>query len=190
MTREYRTSPGRKPSRHFARGIWESVPRLRTCFSARRPEQADSLATSFADLPQEVHVASDLATACADADIISSATMAREPILNGAWISPGTHVDLIGAYKADMREADDKLIAMGALYVDSRKTTLGHIGEIDIPIARGVISPADIRGDFYDLLTSSASNRVSQTEITVFKNGGGAHIDLMIARYLSDILLK
>jgi ornithine cyclodeaminase len=164
-------------------------PRLaRITIWARRPEQADSLATSLADLPQKVHVVSDLATACADADIISSATVAREPILNGAWISPGTHVDLIGAYKADMREADDKLIAMGSLYVDSRKTTLGHIGEIDIPIARGVISPADIRGDFYDLLTSSVTGRVSQTQVTIFKNGGGAHLDLMIARYLSNLL--
>lgn len=157
---------------------------------ARRPEQADSIATSFADLPQEVRVASDLATACADADIISSATMARVPILHGAWIAPGSHVDLIGAYRADMREADDKLIAMGSLYVDSRETTLGHIGELDIPIAGGVISPGDIRGDFYDLILGSVAGRLSQAEITVFKNGGGAHLDLMIARYFSEALLR
>ena len=73
----------------------------------------------------------------AEADIITSATMAREPVLRGAWIRPGTHVDLIGAYKADMREADDALISGGSLFVDSRETTIEHIGELTIPIASG-----------------------------------------------------
>ena len=77
----------------------------------------------------------DLREAVGRADIISSATMARQPVILGDWVRPGTHVDLIGAFKADMREADDALMAKAALFVDSRATTLGHIGELLMPLA-------------------------------------------------------
>lgn len=165
----------------------ELFPRLeRISIWARKPDQADALADAFSDLSLPVATTPDLAMACTEADIISSATMAREPILRGAWIGPGTHVDLIGAYKADMREADDELIGAASLFVDSRETTLGHIGELDIPIRRGVISSDHVRGDLYDLLGNKNSGRASEREITVFKNGGGAHLDLMIAHYLSN----
>jgi ornithine cyclodeaminase/alanine dehydrogenase-like protein (mu-crystallin family) len=151
---------------------------------ARRPEQSAALARAFDADPVPVVAARDLADAAAGADIITSATMAREPILRGAWIRPGTHVDLIGAYKADMREADDALISGGSLFVDSRDTTLGHIGELAIPIARGIISADAVRGDLYDLVAGRAG-RHAEREITVYKNGGGAHLDLMIARYIA-----
>jgi ornithine cyclodeaminase len=151
---------------------------------ARRSERAGALARTLAGGPIPVRAVPDLAAAAAEADIVASATMAREPILRGAWIRPGTHVDLIGAYKADMREADDALIAGGALFVDSRETTIGHIGELAIPIARGVITADAVRGDLYDLVAGHAGRR-SEREVTVFKNGGGAHLDLMIARYVA-----
>ncbi len=157
---------------------------------ARRPAQARALAKEFAALSQEISPVTDLQGACLQADIVSTATMARDPVIFGDWIGPGTHVDLIGAYKADMREADDALMAAGTLYVDSRETTIGHIGELDIPIARGVLSASDVRGDLYDLVLGRAQGRRSGEEITLFKNGGGAHLDLMIARYLSGILAK
>lgn len=151
---------------------------------ARRREQAQAIVVRSADLDVAVVVADDLPEFAARADIVSTSTMAREPVLRGAWISPGTHVDLIGAFKADMREADDELISKGSLYVDSRDTTIHHIGELMIPIAAGVIHETDIRGDFYDLIGRSQSARISREEITVFKNGGGAHLDLMIANYI------
>ena len=152
---------------------------------ARRPDQAQDLVARMSNLDAKLTVAKDLATAVASADIISSATMARTPVLMGEWIAPGTHVDLIGAFKADMREADDTLISTASLFVDSRDTTLHHIGELMIPLAAGVISESDIKGDFYDLISSDQPARTSDTEITVFKNGGGAHLDLMIADYIS-----
>jgi ornithine cyclodeaminase len=111
--------------------------------------------------------------------------MASEPILQGGWIRPGTHVDLIGAYKADMREADDKLTASGSLFVDCRETTIEHIGELSIPIAQGIITARAVKGDLYDLVCEHAVRRTSDTEVTVYKNGGGAHLDLMIASYIS-----
>ena len=160
-------------------------PRLeRVSVWARRPEQSAALARDLAGGRVPVTAVPDLATAAAEADIIACATMARAPVLRGAWVRPGTHVDLIGAYKADMREADDALIAAGALHVDSRDTTLGHIGELTIPIAAGVITAAAVRGDLYDLVAGRAGRRDAR-EITVYKNGGGAHLDLMIARALA-----
>lgn len=157
---------------------------------ARRPEQAKALAHEYAGSKMSVTPVADLASAAAVADIISTATMAREPILRGRWINPGTHIDLIGAYKADMREADDVLIARGALFVDSRETTISHIGELTIPIRLGVISARSVRGDLYDLTGKYPVGREGTDMITIFKNGGGAHLDLMIAAYIKQAQLE
>jgi ornithine cyclodeaminase len=154
----------------------------------RRPEQLRALAAEWPPGAFTVEAVPDLAEAAGQADIISCATMAREPVLRGAWIRPGTHVDLIGAYKADMREADDDLISSAALYVDSRETTIHHIGELMMPIASGAISEASVLGDLYDLAKDGVAARRSPDEITVFKNGGGAHLDLMSARYISSLV--
>lgn len=154
---------------------------------ARRPDQSHKLIHKIKGINIKLEAVEDLKSYASIADIISTATMAHEPILKGEWIKPGTHVDLIGAFTADMREADDTLISSGSIFVDSRATTIDHIGELTIPIANGIIKKNDIKGDFYDLLLSSKTARRSENEITIFKNGGGAHLDLMIAKYLIDI---
>lgn len=152
----------------------------------RRPEAAEAFATEQRAAGYPVEAAPDLPAAAARADIISSATMARSPVLHGEWIRPGTHVDLIGAFKADMREADDALIAAAKLFVDSRATTIHHIGELMIPIAAGVIGEDHVKADLYDLIAGGAEGRASEDEITLFKNGGGAHLDLMTARWIAE----
>ena len=153
---------------------------------ARRPDQAQTAALD-AQIPNvTVRAVENLAVAAATADIISSATMAKDPILKGDWIQPGTHIDLIGAFKSDMREADDALITKSRLFVDSRDTTIGHIGELVIPIAQGTITESDVLGDFYDMVTGTAA-RHNDDDITLFKNGGGAHMDLMTAQYLMTL---
>ena len=139
-----------------------------------------------ADWP-ETEVADDLAAAVAQADIVTCATMATAPVLRGDWLRPGQHVDLIGAYRPDMREADDTALARARVFVDSRETTLGHIGELKIPIEAGVIGEGDVVADYYDL-PAGRFTRGSQGEITLFKNGGGAHLDLMVARYIEGAL--
>jgi ornithine cyclodeaminase len=126
----------------------------------------------------------DLESACREADIICTATMSHEPLVRGEWLRPGTHLDLIGAYRPDMREADDEVLRRASVFVDSRATTIHHIGEIKDPIARGVIAETDIRADFYDIV-AGAYTRTSADEITVAKNGGGAHLDLMTAAYIA-----
>ena len=152
---------------------------------ARRPGQAQALAEAAADARVRPVAVPDLQAAIAEADIVSSATLAREPLIRGEWVRPGTHVDLIGAFKADMREGDDALMARAALFVDSRATTLGHIGELILPIASGAITAESVLGDLYDLVRPGARRRQSDDEITVFKNGGGAHLDLMIAAWIA-----
>ena len=116
------------------------------------------------------------------ADIITSATASRSPVIKGEWVKPGAHIDLVGAHAPDMREADDVLISSASLFVDSCETVLEHIGELRIPIAKKLISPADVIGDLYDLVMADGSERGGD-EITLFKNGGGAHLDLMMAWY-------
>ncbi len=144
-------------------------------------------ASAAADLAARMNakVTQDLPEAVAAADLIATTTMARDPVIRGAWLKPGTHLDLIGAYRPDMREVDDDALRRARLFVDSRKTTIGHIGEIQIPLDQGVIAESDIIADFYDLASGTYARR-SGDEITIAKNGGGAHLDLMTARYILD----
>ncbi len=130
-----------------------------------------------------LEVAEDLETAVRIADIITCATMTSEPIIHGAWLRPGQHVDLIGAYRPDMREADDEALRRARIFVDCFDTTIGHIGEIQIPLESGVITRDDLLADFYE---PEKFCRQNDDEITLFKNGGGAHLDLMTSRYILD----
>lgn len=109
----------------------------------------------------------------------------KEPWLRGDWLQPGTHIDLIGAFRPDMREADDATLRRARLFCDARATTLHHIGEFRDPLARGVISEADVVADFYDI-AAGRFVRDSAEDITLCKNGGGAHLDLMTACFIRD----
>ena len=128
-------------------------------------------------------VATDLEQAVRNADIITSATMSTQPLIKGEWLQAGQHIDLIGAYRPDMREVDDAALQHSRIFVDSIDTTVGHIGEIKIPTEAGAISANDIVADYYNI---SNFTRHSDDEITLFKNGGGAHLDLMTSRYILD----
>lgn len=128
-------------------------------------------------------VADDLEAAVKAADVICTATMATAPLIRGDWLQPGQHLDLIGAYKPDMREVDDAAMARARLFVDARATTLHHIGELMAPLKSGAITEASVLADFYDDPASFA--RTSDDDITIAKNGGGAHLDLMTADYIA-----
>ncbi len=130
-----------------------------------------------------VRAEADLPAAVARADIIAVATMSKTPVLKGEWLRAGQHVDLIGAFTADMREADDAALQQSRIFVDSVATTVAHIGELMIPLASGAITRSDIHGDLYDLV-HGATGRTGPEDITLFKNGGGAHLDLMVGRVI------
>jgi ornithine cyclodeaminase/alanine dehydrogenase-like protein (mu-crystallin family) len=166
------------------RSLWQA-------YSAAFPEAEFSVwnrspegAQQFAKDCDGVTVATDLERAVREADIVTSATMTTEPLLKGAWFQPGQHIDLIGAYRPDMREVDDEALLRSRVFVDSYATTMNHIGELRIPLEAGVISPDQIVADYYEL---DMFQRGSDDEITLFKNGGGAHLDLMTSRYILDV---
>ncbi|HEY9057743.1 MAG TPA: ornithine cyclodeaminase [Aurantimonas sp.] len=153
----------------------------------RTLEKAELLAAEYSGSRIPVVAAAELAVAVGEADIVSTATMATEPFLKGEWLKPGTHVDLIGAFRPDMREADDAVLTRSELFVDSRRTTIGHIGEIQIPLDAGTIVEGTIRGDLADLCAGKAG-RSGPDAITVFKNGGGAHLDLMVGALIRRVV--
>ena len=155
-----------------------AFPEARFRIWSRNPDNAARLAAETG-----ARAVTDLAAEVGRSDIVTCATMATDPVIRGEWLRPGTHLDLIGAYRPDMREADDDALRRATLFVDSRDTTLDHIGELKIPLAEGVIDRADVVADYYD---TGAMRRASADEITLFKNGGGAHLDLMVARYILD----
>jgi ornithine cyclodeaminase len=128
-------------------------------------------------------VADDLEAAVRAADIICTATLATAPLIRGDWLRPGQHLDLIGAYTPAMREVDDEAMSRARVFVDARATTVHHIGELIDPIASGAITEADVIADFYD--DPALFARRSDDEITIAKNGGGAHLDLMTATYIA-----
>lgn len=144
----------------------------------RTGEKARQIAAEY----DRIEAVTDLEAAVRGADIISTATMTSAPILRGDWLQPGQHVDLIGAYRPDMREADDEALRRARIFVDSFDTTIAHIGELKTPLEQGVISRDAVLADYYDLPRFSRAPE----DITLFKNGGGAHLDLMTARYILD----
>lgn len=156
-----------------------AFPKARFSVWNRTPARAQEMAREYPGLT----VADDLEAAVRAADIVTSATMSTEPLIKGAWLRPGQHIDLIGAYRPDMREVDDEALRRARIFVDSYDTTVGHIGEIKIPLEAGTIARSDLVADFYQ---PDRFRRESDDEITLFKNGGGAHLDLMTSRYILD----
>lgn len=146
----------------------------------RRAGRAQALAASLAKAGLSVESTEDLATAVGWADIVSCATLSRQPLVLGAWLKPGQHLDLVGAFTPEMREADDDAIARSQLYVDTRAGALGESGEILGAMARGVIDQTAIRGEFSDL-AAGKFKRSSPHAVTIFKSVGTALEDLVAA---------
>lgn len=144
----------------------------------RTPEKARRLAAS---LPLPAEVAEDAEAAVRDADVVSCLTAARSPVLQGSWLKPGCHVDLVGGFTPEMREADDETVRRARLFVDTRRFTIIACGDLVQPIATGVIAESDVLADL-EALCRGAEGRRSDGEITLFKNAGGGHLDLMVAR--------
>ncbi|HEY0575907.1 MAG TPA: hypothetical protein VGD73_17540 [Pseudonocardia sp.] len=159
-------------------------PSLRTVLLWNRtPARAAALATRTAVPGVHIEAVSELDEAVARADIVSCVTMSTEPLVRGELLRPGTHLDLVGSFTPAMREADDEALRRAAVFVDTRNG-LERSGEIQHALATGALSPADLRGDLFELCTGQVPGRTGAEEITVYKNLGGAHLDLYTARHL------
>lgn len=129
----------------------------------------------------EIDIAPDLATASQSADIISCATTSREALLQSAAVRPGTHMDLVGGFKPDMREADDDLMATAALFVDTFDGALAEAGDLVQPLQAGLITRSSVLAELADLATARHPGRSDAQQITLFKSVGTALEDLCAA---------
>lgn len=128
--------------------------------------------------------AGDLDAAVRDADIVSCATTATAPIVRGEWLRPGTHLDLVGAFKRGMREADDAAIARCRIVVDTYAGALAEAADIVEPLERGVIERSAIVAELAELVAGSRRGRESSDDITLFKSVGTSIEDLAAAQML------
>lgn len=147
----------------------------------RSSAKAAALAQQLDESRLVVRPAEDLDAAVRAADIISCATLAREPLVLGRWLRPGQHLDLVGAFNPEMRESDDEAMRRSRLYVDTRDGVLAEGGDVIQAIAAGAIEAADIVGDLFDLTRGRLAGRTDNEEITVFKSTGTALEDLAAA---------
>jgi ornithine cyclodeaminase len=147
----------------------------------RSQERATQLSVSLRQEGIEAEAVDDLASATRLADLICTCTRSHEPLVLGGNLRPGTHLDLVGGYTPDTREADDEAARRARVFVDRRESAFEGVGDILQPIANGAIGTADVLGDLYDLLGGAVPGRRSPSDITFFKNAGGAHLDLMTA---------
>lgn len=150
----------------------------------RNSDTARRVADSMADEPFSVRATDDLECAIRTADIVSCATTAKNPVFDGAWLQPGTHVDLVGGFRPDMREADDTAILRARVFVDTREGATREAGDIVEPLTSGILKPDDIAADLFDLCCDKHPGRESETEITLFKSVGTALEDLAAAQLL------
>ncbi|NNE86264.1 MAG: ornithine cyclodeaminase family protein [Alphaproteobacteria bacterium] len=159
-------------------------PLRRTVIWGRDHDKAERLARRLDSDAHPVTASGDLAVAAGEADIICCATTSRDPLIFGAWLKGGTHVDLVGGFRPDMREADDDVIRRGRIFVDTRAGALAEAGDITQPIAAGFLDADDIAGDLFGLCRGERAGRQSPDEITVFKSVGSALEDLAAAELL------
>jgi ornithine cyclodeaminase len=142
---------------------------------------AEALVAALAQAGIAAAITDDLAAAAAEADIVSTATLSSEPLIRGAWLRPGTHLDCVGAFKPGMRETDDEVARRARIFVDTRAGAFAEAGDILQPLQAGVIGKEAVLGELADLCRSTVRGRTSPEEITLFKSVGAALEDLAAA---------
>jgi len=148
----------------------------------RNADAAEDVVETLRDEGIDAEVAEDLRAAVQAAELISSATTSREPLVRGAWLQPGTHLDLVGGFRRDMREADDAAIARARIVVDTYAGALAEAGDLVQPLEAGIIGRERIVGELAHLLRGEVRGRLAPEEVTLFKSVGTALEDLAAAR--------
>jgi len=148
----------------------------------RNVDNAQKVAEKFSESDMRVHVVKSLEENLAKADIISCATLSDTPLVIGEYLVAGQHLDMVGAYKPDMREADDEAIRRSSIFVDNYTGATKETGDIYIPLQTGVLNREEIKADLFELCQMKKRGRQSDEEITFFKSVGHALEDLAAAR--------
>ena len=151
----------------------------------RNAESAEAVVEQLQDDGIDAEVALDLRAAVARADIVSCATTSSEPLLRGDWLVPGQHLDLVGAFRRDMREVDDDAIVRSRIVVDTYAGALAEAGDLVQPIERGVIAREQVVAELAQVLRGEVRGRTAPGDITLFKSVGSALEELAAARLVA-----
>jgi alanine dehydrogenase len=153
----------------------------------RNADAAEEVVEVLRDEGLEAEVALDLPAAVAQAHIVSCATTAREPLLQGAWLSPGTHLDLVGAFRRDMREVDAAAVLRSRAFVDTYAGALAEAGDLVQPMEQGLMGRGHVLGELAQLLRGEVRGRLTAADVTLFKSVGTALEDLAAARLVAGV---
>ncbi len=148
----------------------------------RNPQSSATLARKLADAGLPAHACDDLKRGVQTADIVCCATTSTTPIVQGAWLQSGTHLDLVGAFKADMRETDDAAVTCARVFVDTFAGAMAEAGDLVQPLQRGVITREHVLGELAQLVRGEVAGRLTEQDITLFKSVGTALEDLAAAQ--------
>jgi ornithine cyclodeaminase len=169
----------------------EAVRDVRTVRRVRVWSRTPQRSTRFAEMArqrfgQAVEVTESAEECVRGADIICTVTASREPVLRGAWVADGAHINAVGAALPVARELDTTAVARSRLFVDRRESALAEAGDILIPMAEGAFNADHIRGDLGEVLMGAVAGRESRTDVTLFKSLGLAVEDLAAARHIYE----
>lgn len=166
---------------HFALAHAAVRPVKRVFIYTRTMPKGEALAAELKQHGLDAVAVTDLEHAVRQSDIVTCVTTSTAPIVKGAWLKPGAHVDLAGAFKPTMRETDGDVVARSSVYVDTREGALAEAGDLLQARDEGKFDFANVRGDLFELCRGKAAGRASSSEITLFKSAGTAIEDLATA---------
>lgn len=149
----------------------------------RNFEKAQAISTALKNESFSIQPIKTIEEKISEVDIVSCATLSKTPLVLGKYLKAGQHIDLVGAYKKDMREADDETITQASVFVDTFQGGLKESGDIVIPIKNGILKEDAIKADLFQLCSNKHNGRTSKKELTVFKSVGHALEDLVAASY-------
>lgn len=152
----------------------------------RNIEKAQAICDQLTNESFQIEAVASFETIIDQVDIISCATLSKTPLVLGKYLKPGQHIDLVGAYKKDMREADNDAILKSNVFIDTYQGGLKESGDIVIPLQEGILNENDIKADLFELCSEDKPGRTSDNEITLFKSVGHAIEDLAAATYYYD----
>jgi len=174
-------------ARWMARAHWALRPDLqRVLVWGRNTQARTDMARALASEGLPAVASDDLEAAVRVADIVSCATTSTEPLVLGGWLQPGTHVDLVGGFKPDMREVDDDAVVKARVFVDTYAGALSEAGDLVQPLQRGSITRSHVLAELADMARAGGAARRSVAEITLFKSVGTALEDLAAAQMVYD----
>lgn len=156
----------------------------------RNFDKAEAICEALSGEKFEITPIEDLEDKISEVDIISSATLSPTPLVLGKYLRPGQHVDLVGAYRPDMREADDDAIRKSEVFVDTYAGGLKESGDIVIPLKTGILTEQDIQADLFSMAAKKHIGRSDDAHITLFKSVGHALEDLAAAAHYYNLFGK